>query len=105
MPESLPHRESWLLTQSEASFSLQLLGSRSAESIAGYIQQHSLDTDKSAVYKGLYRGTEWYVLLYGIYPSRQAALDARVTLPAAVRSDKPWARSLKSVHAAIREVQ
>jgi len=99
-----PHRESWLLVQPESSFSLQLLGSRNTESITGYIQQHNLDTEKSAVYKGNYKGAEWYVLLYGIYPSRQAALDARVMLPAAVRKDKPWPRTLKSVHSAIREI-
>jgi len=104
-PEPLPHRERWLLAQPETAFSLQLLGSRNAESIAGYIQQHSLDTRQSAVYKGLYKDAEWYVLLYGIYPSRQAAIDARAALPAAVRSDKPWPRTLKTVHSAIREIQ
>ncbi len=101
----LPHRESWLLAQPETSFSLQLLGSRSAESITGYIQQHRLDIRQSAVYKGMYKDAEWYVLLYGIYPSRQTAIDARAALPAAVRNDKPWPRTLKTVHSAIREVQ
>jgi DamX protein len=103
-PELLPHRESWLLAQPETSFSLQLLGSRNAESITSYIQQHNLDLQQSAVYKGMYKGAEWYVLLYGVYPSRQAAIDARATLPAAVRSEKPWPRTLKTVHSAIREV-
>jgi len=104
-PEPLPHRESWLLAQPETSFTLQLLGSRNAKAITGYIQQHHLDPRQSAVYKGMYKGTEWYVLLYGIYPSRQAAMDARAALPAAIRNDKPWARTLKTVHSAIREVQ
>jgi len=104
-PEPLPHRESWLLAQPETSFTLQLLGSRNAKAITGYIQQHHLDIRQSAVYKGMYKGAEWYVLLYGIYPSRQAAMDARTTLPAAIRSDKPWARTLKTVHSAIREIQ
>jgi len=104
-PEPLPHRESWLLAQPETSFTLQLLGSRNAKAITGYIQQHHLDIQQSAIYKGMYKGAEWYVLLYGIYPSRQAAIDARTALPAAIRSDKPWARTLKTVHSAIREVQ
>jgi DamX protein len=105
VPEQLPHSEKWLLAQPGTSFSLQLLGSRNAESIARYIEQHQLDIRQSAVYKGIYKGAEWYVLLYGIYPSRQAATEARSTLPAAVRSDKPWPRTLKTVHSAIREVQ
>jgi DamX protein len=103
--EQLPHRENWLLAQPGTSYSLQLLGSRNAESITRYIQQQQLDIQQSAIYKGMYKGAEWYVLLYGIYPSLQAATEARDTLPAAVRSDKPWPRTLKTVHSAIREVQ
>jgi len=104
-PEPLPHRESWLLAQPETSFTLQLLGSRNAKAVTGYIRQHHLDIQQTAIYKGMYKGTEWYVLLYGIYPSRQAAVDARTALPAVIRRDKPWARTLKTVHSAIREVQ
>jgi DamX protein len=102
---TLPHDEAWLLEQPEQNYSLQLLGSRQAGSITDYIKQHHLDMEKSAVYRGIYRGSEWYVLLYGIYPSRQAALEARAGLPAKVRKDKPWPRTLKSVHTAIREAQ
>jgi DamX protein len=102
---TLPHDEAWLLQQPEQNYSLQLLGSRQAGSITDYIKQHHLEMEKSAFYRGTYRGGEWYVLLYGIYPSRQAALEARAELPAKIRKDKPWPRTLKSVHTAIREAQ
>ncbi|GEM_PF-1425576 len=103
--EPLPHRERWLMQQAETAYTLQLLGSRNAESIHQYLEQHHLDTHQAAVYKGLYKDADWYVLLYGIYPSRQAAIDARATLPAAIRKDQPWPRTLKSVHNAIRAIQ
>ncbi|HHJ17028.1 MAG TPA: NACHT domain-containing protein [Gammaproteobacteria bacterium] len=103
--DALPHRSAWLLDQPETAYTLQLLGSRHVESIADYIRQHRLDPQQAAFYRGLYKGSEWYVLLYGSYPSRQAALDARAGLPARVRKAKPWPRSMKSVHAAIREAQ
>lgn len=103
--DALPHRAAWLLEQPEASYSLQLLGSRQAESITDYIRQHRLDTQQTSYYRGLYKGGEWYVLLYGSYPSREAALAARASLPGPVRNNKPWPRTLKSVHAAIREAQ
>ncbi|HHH44722.1 MAG TPA: hypothetical protein ENK49_11340, partial [Gammaproteobacteria bacterium] len=76
-----------------------------AESISQYLEQHHLDAHQAAVYKGLYKDADWYVLLYGIYPSRQAAIDARASLPAAIRRDQPWPRTLKSVHSAIRAIQ
>jgi DamX protein len=96
-----PHREAWLLAQQGALYSLQLLGSRSEESVVDYINRYRLDPSLSAYYRGDYRGSDWYVLLYGIYPDRQAALEARAGLPAAVRKAKPWPRDLASVHKAI----
>lgn len=99
------HRESWLLQQPEGNYSLQLLGMRNEQSIVDYIRQNKLDPAKTAYYRGTYRGGDWYVLLYGIFPNRQAALVARTELPGPVQKEKPWPRSLTSVHAAIREVQ
>lgn len=101
--QTLPHREPWLLEQPEAFFSLQLVGSRNEKSIADYIRRHKLDEHRAAYYRGHYRGAAWYVLMYGIYPTKKAALDGRDTLPAKIRKAKPWLRSLKSVHTSIRE--
>jgi DamX protein len=100
-----PRREAWLLAQQGALYSLQLLGSRSEESVVAYIHRYRLDPSLSAYYRGAYRGSDWYVLLYGIYPDRQAELEARADLPAAVRKAKPWPRDLASVHKAINEMK
>jgi DamX protein len=102
---ALPHREAWLLEQPDTSFSLQLLGSRNEQSIAGYIRQNQLDEQQAAYYRGLYQGGAWYVLMYGVYPNKEAAVAGRDALPAQVRKAKPWPRQLKSVHESIREAQ
>jgi DamX protein len=103
--QTLPHREPWLLEQSEALFSLQLVGSRNEKSIADYIRRHKLDANQAAYYRGRHQGAAWYVLMYGLYPTRKAAVEGRDTLPAKIRKAKPWPRSLKAVHASIRELQ
>jgi DamX protein len=103
--QALPHREPWLLEQPEAFFSLQLVGSRNEKSIADYIRRNKLDEQQAAYYRGHYQGAAWYVLMYGVYPTKTAALDGRNTLPAKIRKAKPWLRSLKSVHTSIREEQ
>lgn len=100
---TLPHREAWLLEQPASSYSLQLLGSRSEKSVARFIERHRLDLEQTAYYRATYKGADWYVLLYGRYPDRQAALDARAGLPEQVRRAKPWPRDMKAVHRAIRE--
>jgi DamX protein len=101
----LPHREEWLLQQPEDAFTLQLLGSRSEKSIRDFIRQNRLDPQQAAYYRGYYRDAEWYVLLHGIYSSRTSALNARDRLPQRVRKDKPWPRSMTSVHQSIREME
>ena len=98
-----PHREDWLLQQQPTAFTLQLLGSREQSSIPTYIKRNALETEKTAYYRGRYRDADWYVLLYGIYPDKAAALAARSTLPDKVQKAKPWPRSLKSVQDSIHE--
>ena len=99
---ALPHRERWLLAQPASRFTLQLLGSRSENSLKAYINRHRLDLEQIAYYKGRFKGGDWYVLLYGSYPDKQAALTARAGLPPKVRAGKPWPRSFGSVHKAIQ---
>jgi DamX protein len=100
-----PHREDWLLQQPAKLYSLQLLGTRSEKSVARFIEDNGLDLSQAAYYRGNFKDSEWFVLLYGLYPSRDDALKARERLPASVRKGKPWPRSLESVHSAIREVR
>jgi DamX protein len=99
-----PHREQWLLEQPADLYSLQLLGSRNQKSVVRFIEEHNLDPSKTAYYQGSFKDSEWFVLLYGLYPSREAAIEASQALPAALRKNKPWPRSLESVHSAIREL-
>jgi DamX protein len=99
-----PHREDWLLQQPPKSYSLQLLGSRSEKSVIRFINDNGLDLSQTAYYRGNFKDSEWFVLLYGLYPTRDAALEAREHLPAGLRKGKPWPRSLESVHSAIREM-
>ena len=100
-----PHRESWLLQQPPGNYSLQLLGTRNQPAIIDYIRRNKLSPEQTAYYRGSFKGGEWYVLMYGNFLSRQAALEARADLPVKVRKEKPWPRSLESVHTAIREAQ
>jgi DamX protein len=103
--EGFPRREAWLLRQANSRYSLQLLGTRQENSIAEYINRNRLDIEQCAYYRGSFQGGAWYVLLYGLYPNRDAAVEARAGLPERVIKGKPWPRSLASVHSAIRDAR
>jgi DamX protein len=54
------------------------------------------------MFKTSYRHKEWYVLLHGLYSTRQQALAALEKLPLSLRQDtQPWARTLASVQKAL----
>lgn len=91
-------RESWLLAQNANHYTLQLLGTHNESAILGFISTHQL-AGQVAYFRTYHKGKDWYVLLYGIYPSREAALAAVETLPKEARDLNPWARTIASVHA------
>ncbi len=103
--DGLAHREDWLLSQNAESYTLQLLGSRNERAARGFIEQLGLQADKVSYYKGLYKGGDWYVVVYGVYPSRSAAAADIENLPESLRAAKPWPRPIQSVQEAIRATQ
>ncbi|MGW8311367.1 MAG: AAA family ATPase [Thiogranum sp.] len=103
--DGFPRREAWLLRQANSRYSLQLLGTRQEKTIAEYVNRYGLDIEQCAYYRGSFQGGAWYVLLYGLYPNRDAAVEARAGLPERVSKGEPWPRSLASVHSAIRDAR
>lgn len=83
---------------------LQLLGTRFEDALLDFIKRHKPD-GPLAYYKGIYKGRDWYVLVYGDYPSNQAAIDAIEALPKSIRANRPWPRTLRSIQAAILEAR
>ncbi len=94
-PTPLPD-SAWLRQQDPNAYTVQLMGSHELDSVRQFIQHHGLTGDL-AVFKASRNNKDWFVLVQGVYPTRQAAEAAKAQLPPAVRATQPWARSLKSV--------
>ena len=99
-----PRREDWLLKQNPHSYAVQLMGASHEPGILSFIKAHKLG-GRAAYFRTRYQGHAWYVLLYGIYPSRSAAQAALKRLPPALRKTSPWVRSLASVRTAIEQAR
>lgn len=97
------YREGWLLDQDASYYTLQVLGVRNEEYLLDFIKRHQLLQKKSvAYYKTVYKGKQWYPLLFGVYPTKSEAADAVRELPDTVQKSIPWIRKVSSVQ---REVQ
>ena len=97
------YRESWLLDQNSSFYTLQVLGVRNEEWLLDFIKVHKLLQDQNvAYYKTIYKGQQWYPLLYGVYPTKSEAADAVKELPDEVQKSIPWIRKIIAIQ---KEVQ
>lgn len=94
-------REAWLLKQSPDAYTLQLIGVGDEQAVTGFIRRHRLQGN-AAYFQTKSNGRPWFPVLYGIYPSRSAAVAARSKLPGNLTTKGVWPRSIASVHQAIR---
>ena len=97
------YRESWLLDQESSFYTLQVLGVRNEESILNFIKVHKLLQNQNvAYYKTVYKGKQWYPLLYGVYQTKSKAAAAVKELPDKIQKSVPWIRKMSAVQ---REVE
>lgn len=89
----------WYLKQPANNFLLQILGSRSEQTAQEILRLHG---NQYHYFVKQHQGLPLYVVTYGSFSSRQAALAATQKLPALLQAEKPWARTLSSVQQEIR---
>jgi len=77
---------------------LQLIGAYDQQTLVKFLQGQSAIFNKIAMITTYNDGKPWYVLVYGVYPNRDAAAAEVVSLPAKVKSYRPWPRSIASIH-------
>lgn len=95
--------EQSLLNAPPGSYTVQILGSRSAESIRQFLAEHS-ELTAGGYFETRYQGQPWYVLVAGSYSQRQNAELAISRMPADVRQLQPWVRSLADIQANLRDL-
>jgi DamX protein len=75
--------EDWVQAQKPNYYTLQILGSFTAQDLKDYARQHGLSGDL-AIMTGRHQGRPWYTLIYGAYRTHAAAQQARAVLPVEV---------------------
>ncbi|GJM13328.1 MAG: hypothetical protein DHS20C12_17310 [Pseudohongiella sp.] len=92
-----------LLESAPTNFAVQLLASHSEANISEFIAQ--LGSDHPAGYfETRYQGKPWFVAVLGAFDDRDKASRAIASLPAKLRSNEPWIRSVAGIQADIREL-
>ena len=87
----------WLWSQDPETFTLQIMAGGSMKPLQRYVDT-SVKLGVTAILKSKRDGKPWYILLHGLYPSREAARSAIGKLPKSLTGSKPWIRGFSSVH-------
>ncbi|MBI3774605.1 MAG: SEL1-like repeat protein [Gammaproteobacteria bacterium] len=94
-------REPWVLSQSAKSYTLQLLSSKEEHVVNDYLNNPAIP-DPTAYYKANVLGEDWYSVVYGVFPSFEAAQQHLRILPVGLLRYKPWIRTFADVQRAIK---
>jgi DamX protein len=81
-------------------YTLQLSSSSNYDNLNNWAKKEKLD--RYVVYETSRNGQPWYVLVSGIYASKDEAKRAVTSLPADVQAKNPWAKPLHQVQADLK---
>ncbi|WP_185235096.1 AAA family ATPase [Teredinibacter franksiae] len=103
-PSAVSTDEIFLMARGDDEYTLQVLAASKAGSLKAYIGRQT-NREDLYLYRGLREGRRRFVVVAGVYPSRQAALLARDALPEEQREAGPWPRQLRDIKQEIDENQ
>jgi DamX protein len=90
------HQQDWILQQRGTNYTFQLMGSWEHNDVSKFIEKYALTGDM-AEFESLRNGRVWYALIYGVYDSKKAALDASNAWPAPLNTLPSWLRRFDSI--------
>lgn len=85
---------SWYAGQAPGNYVVQILGTSSEAAAQNFVKEQG---GEYRYFKKVLNGKPLYVITYGSFANRDAAVSAIKALPAKVQAGKPWPRTVASV--------
>jgi hypothetical protein len=97
--------ERWLAEEQGDVFSIQLLGSNDTQMLRSYLETLSnyIEKDKIFVYRTVANQAPSMTVLYGAFPTRAEAVKSLEALPAALKANRPYIRTVQGVRAELAQ--
>lgn len=96
------HGSGWLLRQDPNHFTIQVIAVRRLKTLSHLVSGRHWKVPVAWFPVRRPGAEKLYALVYGIYPSRAAAMRAAAALPRSLHAAHPWVRKLASVQDTIR---
>ncbi len=95
-PKDFTPDELFLMDQSPQMYTLQIIAASRKDALIQFMDEQENKNDLF-LYLGRREGKAWYVVVTGIFTSRQAAQEAISSLPLNQKKTGPWPRSLSDI--------
>lgn len=89
--------EQLLIDAKSSAFVVQLFGSHSENSASVFMRENIGQANQLLSYRTEYQGKSWFVVVSGPFESRTIAKKSLDKLPAKLRKQQPWVRSIEPV--------
>ncbi len=105
--QRLAATRAWLMQQAADTHTIQLSLLSSPNEFAAYLRGEGagLAPDQLRIFRSQAQGHPSWTVIYGSYPTRQAASRALLTLPEAVRKRQPYLRTVGGIRNETRQIQ
>lgn len=87
----------WLEKQPKKAYIPQILGSYEEQTAQKFIQELGVQKFEIFYLETEHKGRPWFVVFYGVFPSKAHAQDAIKNAPKRIKSQNPWLRSVDGV--------
>lgn len=92
----------WILRQAKSAYTFQLIGSWERAEVDEFIEKYRLSGDV-AVFASMRNNKVWHALIYGVYDSKRAAVNASHKWPEPLKGVSTWLRRFDDVQSQIKE--
>jgi septal ring-binding cell division protein DamX len=101
MEQRLLATERWLAEERGSVFSIQLLGSNDPQLLKRYLDTLSsyIEKEKIFIYRTVANQEPSMTVLYGAFPERSDAVRSLDALPAELKANRPYIRTVQGVRA------
>ena len=100
--QTQPFAPTWLLEQKPGAYTIQIVASLSQENLFAFAKKHFVGK-KTAYYQKPGQDKQWFILVYGIFPTRAEALTAIEALPPSLQKNQPYPLQINKIQQVIRQ--
>ena len=86
----------WIRAQPLGNYTIQLMGTFNRAAMRRYVVASDIG-DRGAWFRSRHKGRPWFVVVYGSYPNRGAAVATAGRLPPRIAPGEPWVRKFADV--------